>query len=344
VSGRLASFFAPVRAKTWWEFKTPVFLGVAYLSALVGGISFAEAWPAFLAVMLAIIPLASYVCVINDITDEGTDRQAGKSNTVAGKSVAFKASWLGACFLAGLIAAYFCFRGNTSALLLYAANWIAFALYSVPPFRLKERGVAGVVADACGGMVLPAFWSALLVDPSASAAFLSCLAMWALAFGLRGIIFHQLGDLGADRTAGVRTMAVRLGAANLRALVRFVLLPVELISLGSLLWWGGSMFAAPLLAAYVLLQFALWKWLRIRTVVAEPLPRSRIMLLKYYQIWFPLTSILALSLHDAKALLLIPLQALLFPGTWRRFGKHWSDIRHNLRYPPDWDRLTASTK
>ena len=342
--GGLASFFAPVRADTWWEFKVPVFLGVAYLSALVGGISFSRAWLDFLAVLIAIIPLASYVCVINDLTDESSDRAAGKSNRMAGGSVVFKASWLGACFLGGLAAVYFCFGGNTPALLLYVANWMAFALYSVPPFRLKERGAAGVVADACGGMVLPTLWSALLVDPSASAAFLSCLAVWALAFGLRGIIFHQLGDLSADRTAGVRTMAVRLGVANLRTLVLFVIFPVELISLGCLLWWGGSTFAAPLLGAYVLLQFALWKWLRIRTVVAEPLPRSRLMLLKYYQVWFPLTSVLALSMQDLNALLCLPLHALLFPGTWQRFGRHWSDIRHNLRYPPDWDRLTASTK
>jgi 4-hydroxybenzoate polyprenyltransferase len=344
VSGRLATFFAPVRAKTWWEFKTPVFLGVAYLSALVGGISFADAWPAFLAVIFAIIPLASYVCVINDITDEHADRQAGKSNTVAGKSFAFKLAWLGVCFLGGAIAAFLCFRSNAPALLLYATNWIAFALYSVPPVRLKERGLLGVFADACGGMLFPALWSALLVDPAASRVFLAGLATWSLAFGLRGIIFHQLGDLAADRISGVRTLAVRLGEAKTRTLLRFVVFPLEAGALGFILWLGGSVFVIPLLSAYLMLQLVLWKWLRIRTVVSEPLPRSRILLLKYYQLWFPLTSVLALSMQDLTALICIPLHAVLFPDTWRRFGEHVRSIRHNMKYSPDWDRLTASTK
>jgi 4-hydroxybenzoate polyprenyltransferase len=342
VSGRLATFFAPVRAKTWWEFKTPVFLGVAYLSALVGGISFSDAWPAFLAVIFAIIPLASYVCVINDITDERTDRQAGKGNTVAGKSFVFKVAWLGVCFLGGAIAAFLCFRSNAPALLLYATNWIAFALYSVPPVRLKDRGLPGVFADACGGMLFPALWSALLVDPEASRVFLAGLATWSLAFGLRGIIFHQLGDLTADRISGVQTMAVRLGEAKTRALLRFVVFPVEVGALGFVLWLGGSIFVIPLLTAYLLLQLVLWKWLRIRTVVSAPLPRSRIMLLKYYQVWFPLTSVFALSLHDVTVLICIPLHAMLFPDTWKRLGEHMSSIRHNMKYPPDWKSLAVN--
>jgi 4-hydroxybenzoate polyprenyltransferase len=339
VRGSLASFFAPVRAKTWWEFKTPVFLGVAYLSALVGGISFSDAWPAFLAVIFAIIPLASYVCVINDITDERTDRQAGKSNTVAGKSLAFKGAWLGVCFLWGAIAAFLCFRNNTPALLLYASNWIIFALYSVPPVRLKEQGLSGVFSDACGGTLFPALWSALLADPAACHVFLLGLAIWSLAFGLRGIIFHQLGDLAADRISGVRTLAVRLGEAKTRTLLRFVVFPVEAGALGFVLWQGSSVFTIPLLCVYFLLQFVLWKWLRIRTVVSEVVPRSRIMLLKYYQVWFPLTAVLALSLQDLAALICIPLHAVLFPDTWKRFVDHLRGIYFSIKYPPDWKSL-----
>jgi hypothetical protein len=34
-----------------------------------------------------LIPVASYVCVINDITDEAQDRAAGKRNRLAGVPV-----------------------------------------------------------------------------------------------------------------------------------------------------------------------------------------------------------------------------------------------------------------
>jgi hypothetical protein len=76
----------------------------------------------------------------------------------------------------------------------------------------------------------------------------------------------------------------------------------------------------------------------------RPKPRSRLALLRYYQLWFPLTFILALSLHDPWALVLVPLHAVLFPDTWRRFGQHSQDIRHNLRYPPDWNDLNSATR
>jgi uncharacterized protein YjeT (DUF2065 family) len=66
------------------------------------------------------------------------------------------------------------------------------------------------------------------------------------------------------------------------------------------------------------------------------------MLLKYYQVWFPLTSVFALSLHDVTVLICIPLHAMLFPDTWKRLGEHMSSIRHNMKYPPDWKSLAVN--
>ena len=38
------------------------------------------------------------------------------------------------------------------------------------------------------------------------------VTLWALLMGLRGILWHQIGDLAHDRRAGVRTLATRIGA------------------------------------------------------------------------------------------------------------------------------------
>lgn len=340
----IARFFAPMRSDTWWNFKTPIFLGVAYLSALVGNVPFATAWPAFVGCVLALIPLASFVCVINDITDERADRAAGKSNRMAGRSTIFKVFWLAACLVSGAAAAWFSFRNNEPALLLYAANWLAFVFYSLPPIRLKERGFAGVLADALGGTVLPVLWWVLLANPVSSALFLAVAGTWSLAFGLRGILYHQTVDIALDQSSGVETFAVRVGLPKLRRLVVGVIFPAELLTLASLLWMSGSAFAVPILSVYGFTQFALWKWLRIRNVVVDAGERTRLVLLKYYQLWFPLTFILSLGCLDVRAFLLLPLHGLAFPDTWRRFGRYCADIRHNLRYPPDWERLTASSK
>lgn len=328
---QLAVLFAPARARTWWEFKTSVFLGVAYLSAFVGDVPFDKAWPAFAACVLAIIPLASFVCVINDITDEHDDRRAGKSNTMQGKSLAFKAAWIGACLLAGASVFLLFFRGNLLAALLYVANWSAFIFYSVPPFRLKVRGAAGVVADALGGTALPAVWCACMADPSAPAALLATIAVWALAFGVRGILYHQAGDIAADEIAGVWTLGTRLGLARLRSFVRYLVLPVEMLALVVLLWMGRSAFVIPLAAIYLLSQFALWKARGVASVAVVPCANGRFALMKYYQLWLPLTFILALSGQDPRYLLLMPLQLALFPDSWRRIGYHAREILSGQR-------------
>lgn len=323
---RLAAFFAPARARTWWEFKTPVFLGVAYLSAFVGGIPFSEAWPAFLACVLAVIPLASFVCVINDITDQHDDRQAGKSNAMQGRSLSFKLAWVGVCLLGGLLAFALFFAGNLSAALLYAANWLAFIFYSVPPFRLKVRGAAGVIADAFGGTALPALWCVLLANPSSSTLLLTAVAIWSFAFGVRGILYHQAGDIAADESAGVRTFAVQLGLQGVRKFVRFLVLPVELAGLAAMLWMGKSIFVWPILAVYITSQLILWKKRGMASIAVVPRPDSRFALMKYYQLWLPITFILALSQKDLLYLVLLPLQLALFPDSWRRIVYHTREI------------------
>ena len=48
-----------------------------------------------------------------------------------------------------------------------------------------------------------------------SEAWVASVAVWALSYGLRGILWHQLTDLETDRAAGVRTFARRYPLAFL---------------------------------------------------------------------------------------------------------------------------------
>jgi cytochrome P450 len=81
---------------------------------------------------------------------------------------------------------------------------------------------------------------------------------------------------------------------------------------------AGSRSAIPLLAVYVFLQAAMWRFLRVRTVLVLPQGPHRFAMLKYYQLWFPLTGILGLSAHDWRALPLIAAHVVVFPETWWR--------------------------
>lgn len=333
-----------MRAGTWWEFKTPIFLGVACLAAAVSGISFGELWPDLLRMLFALIPLASFVCVINDITDLQDDILAGKPNSMAGSSGTYQVLWVTVCLLGGLLAAALVFWNNQTALALYIGNWIAFTLYSVPPIRLKKRGAAGVLADATGGQLLPCLWTAMLVTPHLSWAISAPLCVWAAAFGIRAILFHQAGDLEADRRSGLKTLAVHLGSARLSWFVCGLVFPLEIAALAALLWLAAPVWGAITLLVYLALQAAMWRWLRIPLRIAQPADCCRMAMLKYYQLWFPLCMILQLSLEFPAALLLIAAHALLFPGLWRRFTSHAAHIRHNIKYPPDWEKLAIQSK
>lgn len=334
----LLQFLAPTRAGTWWEFKTPIFLGVACLAALEGAVPFENLWPLLLSIIALLMPLASFVCVINDITDQREDLIARKANTMAGRSIFFQAGWLFACILGGILAAGFCLRGNMAALWLYVGNWIAFSLYSVPPIRLKTRGFPGVLADATGGQLLPTLWSALIVTPELSPQLTFLLSGWALGFGLRGILYHQAEDLKQDQAAKVQTLAVRLGSHLLQRIVLFGVFPVELLAFGMLVAGSAPVLGAGAMLLYLGFQIAMWRWLQVRLCVARPTGRPRMAMLKYYQFWFPICMIIALSLHDPVAIVLVPAFAVFFPDTWRRFFQHVAVIRRILLPTTDQNR------
>lgn len=330
---------APIRAGTWWEYKTPVVLGVVYATALAGGVPFSRVWPVIVVSCAALVPLASYVCVINDITDEHDDVRAGKPNRMAEKPTAVKFAWLLACLAGCCLAGVFCFRGRPVAAGLYAANWLAFTLYSVPPIRLKSRGLAGVLADASGGTLLPSLWSALIADPAAAPPFLAAVAAWAGAFGLRGILYHQAGDLECDRDAGVGTLAVRLGPRRVASLVTLLLFPVELAALGTIVWLAQMRHAIPLLLVYAALQWAMWRFFQVYAVLVLPRERQRFAMLKYYQFWFPLAGLLQFAAADPWSYAVIAAHVALFPETWWRFPAHVADADIVGRVTRIWRRL-----
>lgn len=314
---RLTRFLAPTRIWDWWEFKTPVFLGVAYLSAAAVQQPLELLWWRLIVVVAALVPLASYVCVINEITDLEVDRLAGKSNAMEDQSRFYQLCWVLACMAGGAMAATV-LRGSEMAVLCYLANWIAFTLYSVPPVRLKIRGLLGVVADACGGQLLPTLWTAVYVGQSAkqsiSPLWVLFLGVWAFALGVRGILGHQLRDLKADRSSGVNTLVVRIGPERTLALLRWLLLPIELGALFLVAKMAGAwiaFFALAVAIAIPFLQQRMQPALRGVDPVSFALP--------YYLALFPVAGIVQLGVRAPAALLLLPLQVLLFPRCWRLF-------------------------
>ncbi|MET0626015.1 MAG: hypothetical protein ABW250_23980, partial [Pyrinomonadaceae bacterium] len=219
-----------IRAVDWWEFKLSPIFAIIYATALLLNVPVASLWPLLLLALAALVPGAAYVSVLNDLTDMRDDLASGKSNRLVGRSRAFVACVLACCVLPGVAVAFY-WRGDPLLWSLYLAAWVAFTLYSVPPFRLKNRGLLGLLADASGAHLFPTLlvvglvyrWSA---EPL-NLVWFAAVAVWSLSLGLRGNLWHQLSDRDNDEKVHLRTFARSHKITLLHRVGNFVIFPTE---------------------------------------------------------------------------------------------------------------------
>lgn len=322
-----------VRAGEWWHYKlVPIFAAfIATLTML--GQAIAPAWQAAVMLLLAITAGAVFVSLLNDLTDIDEDRRAGKTNRMEGRSTAFRAGGLAIPVAAGL-AFLFVWRDDPLLASLYLAAWIAFSLYSLSPFRLKARGLWGVLADACGAHLFPTMVAMVLafraagrpVDPI----WIAAGAAWAFGYGLRGILWHQLADRESDRAAGVRTFGERHSPRLLVAIGRWFAFPLEAAGLAILIGGSGALLPLAFLGAYLLLV-----WLRLRhwsmtAVLVEPKPNYLIWLHEYYDVFFPLSLLIASAVRHPSDLLVLAAYLLLFPQRPRQTIEDARKLLHQI--------------
>ena len=310
------------RAGEWWDHKLVPLLAVFYGTAWIGRGSIASLSPQILILLAAIVPGAIYVSVINDLSDRADDAAAGKRNRMIGRPWPQSAAFVALPLAIGL-AFLLLWRDRPPLMLAYLGAWISFSLYSLPPLRQKVRGVAGILADASGAHLFPSLVSLFLAAYAAGTRpdpiWIAAVAAWALAYGLRGIIWHQLADAAADRRAGVRTFAERLAPARAAAFaVRFVF-PAELVALAAMLWRLETPLPSLFLLGYALLLLMRVHFTGERAVIVMPRSRSWAMVLQeYYELFLPVSILLASAWLHPLDLAILAAHLLLFHR--RAFG------------------------
>jgi hypothetical protein len=304
-----------IRADEWWDYKLVPILSTFYATALVLHVAVSSLWVSALSLLLAIVPAAVYASVINDVTDLAGDLEAGKRNGVAGRSRSMVATLVALTAGAGLLFAWL-WRDDAPVLSCYLATWLAFSLYSFPPFRLKERGAAGVLCVAAGEHLFPALVAVFLASRGAqravSGAWVASVAVWALAYGLRGIVWHQLTDVDNDRAAGFRTFARRHPRAA-PFIGTFVVFPLELGALAAMLGQIGSAWPPAFLVLYALYAVRSARRWQTAPVIVVPKPRFFIVLHQFYSDLFPVALLIIASVRDRRALIVLAAHLLLFP-------------------------------
>lgn len=302
-----------MRANAWWEHKLSPILATVYATAAFSRIPLLSLWPVVVLALLALIVCASYVSVLNDWTDAKDDQLSGKPSRWLGKPRIYPVLLLAACVAAGC-GFLIVWRKETWLFSAYLFCWLAFTLYSAPPFRLKVRGIWGVLADASGAHLFPTLFAVVLVyhwdRTEAPAPWTLLIALWSLAAGVRGILWHQLEDADHDRKIGLRTFAClhTKGAERLGVLVFWL----ELAAFLPMLWLTRNALAASFLVLYGLFAWVRRRLLRIGLDVAKPGQASRMAMLEYYIVLYPLAYLLIASWQQPLVLLLLLFHSILF--------------------------------
>jgi 4-hydroxybenzoate polyprenyltransferase len=305
-----------VRAGEWWEYKLVPILSAFYATAVMLRVPLVSIWLTAIVILLAMVPGAAYVSVINDLTDRDEDLAAGKKNRTIGKSRAFIALLIVVTTGTGAVFSWL-WRKDTLLLSCYLAAWLAFSLYSLPPFRFKTRGILGVLCDASGAHLFPTVVAVILTFRAAhrfDARWLIAVAVWSFAYGLRGILWHQLSDRDADRSAGVRTFAQRHAPRVAERLGTWIAFPCELLAFATMLWLLRSMTPVLFFAVYLFLSARRMRGWKMTPVVVAPKPRYFIVLHEYYDVFFPLALLVEAAVRHRWDAIVLAAHLLLFPG------------------------------
>lgn len=229
-------FAKRLRLSNPWNYKAPVLVAVTYLILAWQKFAFLDALFAFGWSLCTIIGIAGFGYLSNDLGDRKADAKAGKSNLLIGLS-SIQISGLLLLFLGLAIVPWLVyFPVTTLTGILLVLEFMLFVLYVLPPFRLKERGLLGVITDSLYAHANPALLASLTflalskAENATMLVFVPALVAWQFFLGLRNILLHQLKDAKNDRISGIRTFVTQYGELRVNHLLSQVFVPLELLT------------------------------------------------------------------------------------------------------------------
>lgn len=331
-----------IRASEWWGFKLPPLLSIAYATTLLSEGRLYALSPHYLFFLLSLAIGAIYVSIINDLTDIQEDQAVGKRNRVANLSPWARTAIVAGCFAAGMAVCYHIWPDRLTVG-LYACAWLAFTLYSVPPFRFKKRGILGVICDASGAHFFP---SLLMVSGISYAMgvevdyhWFAWVGVWSMSFGCRGILWHQFLDRENDIKTQIKTFAAGIHPEKFQPFA-IGLFCVELIALTGMLSHlnlGAAWLSFVLYVALVIIRYR--RYANVPIIVISPENKhTQVLMIDYYQTFFPVSILISASVDQPLAWVILVVHTILFPRNliiplrdyWMATGALYRRIRYSL--------------
>lgn len=315
---RIASY---IRGSDWWNSKATPLFAFAYMAMLGADFVVGEQVVQLLVFLVWIIGAAGFGHFLNDCFDIEADRIAGKSNIAASMAV-----WQRVTLLALLavfsIAPWFFLPGSDHKWVLVGSHLILFLLYSMPPIRLKEAGLLGLFADAIYAHIIPTLLALMafgtdnqMFDEVPEWMIASAVGLWGLGLGLRNIIGHQIVDYENDVKAGTLTFVRGYTREAAQGLMRWVLVPMEVIGFFAIAWLLQIPILIALLPLFWLYKGILLKWVWREDLQKEyGVPFLNALFNNFYEQWLSLILIGCLIFYENPLYILVALLHMVLFG------------------------------
>lgn len=214
-----------------WKYKAPLLICWTYMIIHYTQVEPISALGYMLLAYATLFGIAGLGYFINDWADIRSDQLAGKSNKIGELSLGVRLLILTLLctfsFLPWLILPM-----NEYSWVLIGLEIILFLIYSLPPFRLKEKGFFGIITDTMYAYIVPSILASLtfyLIVPETDfdlLSYLLVLSIWLTMVGIRGILLHQIQDHNNDKNSGIRTFITQRGI-HVGEKILHKLIPVE---------------------------------------------------------------------------------------------------------------------
>ena len=206
--GQIIHYFRMLRVQDW-------ILGYFFIP-VIGSIAVVGISPVLLITAAVSFSVLAFGFVINNVADTEIDRcHAGKcrdnKNPLAASQITPRGSWCLTALLAviPLLISWLC---NLLAFLFVSCTLVLFVMYSVHPFRLKERYLIDILTHGIMAGALLFFIGYTLPRPDVPVISPGPLALAALftGIGCMALVVHQIGDYAEDSGTTMTTI-VRMG-------------------------------------------------------------------------------------------------------------------------------------
>lgn len=319
----LSFFTKKLRLSNPWNYKIPFLISIPYFVFLMRSRPFEQPIYSIMVSVCVIIGVAGIGYLTNDLGDRQKDALISKQNATSRLSV-YNITLLFTLFLAFALCPWLYLPFTLCSLLLLFFQLFLFCIYAFRPFRLKEKGLWGVLTDSFYAHVNPAilasytFYMFGYVFLENFTCFLISLCLWQFILGIRNIIFHQVKDYADDISSGTKTFVTVSGKAKAINLCVRYLLPLEIVT-----FFIFSVFISTF--SYLFISMVLIYWIIVYIKTKHKLhamdyrDRAYVFLDDLYIKWVPLFILTILSIKDTSFLPVLIMHFLIFRSGIKSF-------------------------